>query len=256
MRARELLRQVLPPIVVGLLRRAPDVPDRGLYRSLVRYQPRFSPWFGDPAFVAAYESARSVTLKDPEGAWVLWSLARQCARLGGGDFIEAGVFRGGSAMLIWDAMRPAPEGGRLHLFASFAGLPAPGIRDLLHEGDMSETSVDEVARLFDDPRVVIHPGWIPATFGESGVSSVAFAHVDVDLERSVLDSAAFIYSHLRPGGVIVFDDYGLPCCPGARAAVDEFFRDLPETPLVLSTGQAVVFRLPQAAPSLRQAGGR
>jgi O-methyltransferase len=244
MRTRELLRQILPPVVVGLFRRAPDLPDKALYRSSVRYQPRFSPWFGHPPFVAAFEAAQALTLKDPEGAWILWSLARQCARLGGGDFVETGVLRGGSAMLIWDAMQSWLNGRRLHLFDSFAGLPAPGIRDLLHEGDMSDTSVDEVARLFEDPRVVIHPGWIPATFDGSGISSIAFAHVDVDLERSVLDSTEFIYPRLRSGGVIVFDDYGLPCCPGARAAVDEFFRDLPETPLVLPTGQAVVVRLP------------
>ena len=31
-------------------------------------------------------------------------------------------------------------------------------------------------------------------------------------------------------------------CPGARAAVDEFFAGKPEVPLVLRTGQAVVFR--------------
>jgi O-methyltransferase len=244
MRPKELLKQLLPPVLAGLFRRAPDLPDKSLYRASVRYQPRFSPWFGDPAFLAAFKAAQPVTLKDPEGAWILWSLARQCARLSGGDFLETGVFRGGSAMLIWDAMRSAAEGRRLHLFDSFAGLPAPGVRDLLHEGDMSDTSVDAVAQLFDDPLVVIHPGWIPETFDGTEIASIAFAHVDVDLERSVLDSTEFVYPRLRPGGVIVFDDYGLPCCPGARAAVDEFFRDLPESPLVLSTGQAVIVRLP------------
>jgi O-methyltransferase len=31
-------------------------------------------------------------------------------------------------------------------------------------------------------------------------------------------------------------------CPGARQAVDEYFAARPEVPLVLPTGQAVVFR--------------
>lgn len=245
MRPQEVLKQILPPIVVAFLRRAPNLPDGGLYRSWLRHERRFSPWFGDPSFVSAYESARPVTMIDVERAWILWSLVQQCVRLGGGDFVEAGVFRGGSALLIWHSMRSGSEGRRLHLFDSFAGLPAPGSRDQLHEGDMSGTSVDRVARLFDDSRVVIHAGWIPATFDGSEVSSIAFAHVDLDLERSILDACEFIYPRLRPGGVIVFDDYGLTCCPGARAAVDEFFRHLPETPLVLPTGQAVIFRLPR-----------
>lgn len=244
MRPREVLKRFLPPILVESLRRAPDLPDGALYRSWLRYERRFSPWFGDPAFVAAYESVRPDTMIDVERAWILWSLARQCVRLDDGDFVEAGVFRGGSALLIWQAMRPGSDSRRLHLFDSFAGLPAPGPRDRLEEGRMSDTSVDRVAGLFDDPRVVIHPGWIPATFEGSGVLSIAFAHVDLDLERSMLDACEFIYPRLRPGGVIVFDDYGQACCPGARVAVDDFFRRLPETPLVLPTGQAVVFRLP------------
>lgn len=49
---------------------------------------------------------------------------------------------------------------------------------------------------------------------------------------------------LVPGGVIVFDDYGLESCYGARVAVDAFFAGRPETPLCLPTGQAVVVRGP------------
>lgn len=45
---------------------------------------------------------------------------------------------------------------------------------------------------------------------------------------------------------MVFDDYGFPTCPGARKAVDEFFADKRETPIVLPTGQAVAIRNVQA----------
>jgi len=43
-------------------------------------------------------------------------------------------------------------------------------------------------------------------------------------------------------GGFFFDDYGFPTCPGARQAVDEFFADKPEVPLVLPTGQAIVIK--------------
>ena len=42
---------------------------------------------------------------------------------------------------------------------------------------------------------------------------------------------------------MIFDDYGFPSCPGARQAIDEYFMDKPEKPLILATGQAVVFKL-------------
>ena len=46
-----------------------------------------------------------------------------------------------------------------------------------------------------------------------------------------------------PGGMIVFDDYGFPSCPGARRAVDEAFANRPEVPICLPTGQALVVKL-------------
>ncbi len=41
---------------------------------------------------------------------------------------------------------------------------------------------------------------------------------------------------------MVFDDYGFPTCPGARQAVDEFFEGTKSVPLVIPTGQAIVFK--------------
>lgn len=45
------------------------------------------------------------------------------------------------------------------------------------------------------------------------------------------------------GGVMVFDDYGFPSCPGAKKAVDEFFKSKIETPIYLPTGQCLVFKV-------------
>jgi len=56
------------------------------------------------------------------------------------------------------------------------------------------------------------------------------------------DSLAFVWPRLSRGGMIVFDDYGNPMCPGARKAIDTFFADKPEIPLCLPSGQALVFR--------------
>jgi len=83
---------------------------------------------------------------------------------------------------------------------------------------------------------------MPATFAEREKARIAFAHVDVDIYRSVLDCCEFIYPRLVQGGFMLFDDYGFASCPGARRAVDEFFLDAPETPIVLGTGQAFVIK--------------
>ncbi|MEO7027644.1 MAG: TylF/MycF/NovP-related O-methyltransferase, partial [Caulobacteraceae bacterium] len=91
------------------------------------------------------------------------------------------------------------------------------------------------------------PGWIPASFAGLEATRYCFAHIDLDLHDSIRDALAYLYPRMTAGGAIVFDDYGFAACPGARRAVDAFFADKPEQPLALTTGQAVVMRLPEVA---------
>lgn len=134
----------------------------------------------------------------------------------------------------------------LRLFDTFEGMPATDAsRDLHTAGDFADTSEEEVRALFaerDD--VDIRKGYVPATFAGLDNDAICFAHIDLDVYRSIIDACEFVYPRLSPGGIIVFDDYGFPSCPGARQAVDEFFTDKPEVPLSLASGQAIVHRLP------------
>jgi O-methyltransferase len=83
---------------------------------------------------------------------------------------------------------------------------------------------------------------LPDTFSGLESHCIAFAHIDVDIYRSVIDSIKFIWPRLSPGGFVVFYDYGFPSCPGALRAVDEFFAQTPAHPFCLHTGQALVFK--------------
>ena len=161
-----------------------------------------------------------------------------------GEFWECGVYRGGTAVMLAEMLtRHEGQASRLHLFDTFAGMPdTDPDRDFHVRGEFADTSEAAVrGRVGDQRGVVFHPGLIPQTFEGLETRRVAFAHVDVDIYRSVVDCCEFLMPRMVPGGFVVFDDYGFPSCPGARQAVDEFFRDRPERPLVLSTGQAVVF---------------
>ena len=214
------------------------IPDAGFYR------PLFSPWYGYGEFAEYLKLAEPYTLVSPERLYVLCSLAKNAARMQG-DFWECGVYKGGTArMLAAFLRRNAGPGVRLHLFDTFAGMPPTdrGV-DFHREGDFSDASLEAVrCAVGDDERVEFHPGWIPESFRNLPETPIAMAHVDVDIYRSVRDCCEFIYPRLQPGGVMVFDDYGFPTCPGARKAVDEFFAGKPEFPIVLGTGQALVIR--------------
>jgi len=130
------------------------------------------------------------------------------------------------------------------LFDTFEGMPETDpTLDFHRRGDFEDTSLASVMGFVGDHKYIsYHKGTIPETFVGLEDSMITFAHIDVDIFKSVKDCCEFIYPKMRiAGGVIVFDDYGFPSCPGALLAVDQFFVDKKHIPLVLQTGQAVVF---------------
>lgn len=217
---------------------AAAIPDAAFYR------PRFSPWLGYGGFDQVMAQVAPHSLVSPDRVWILRTLAQQALALPG-ELWECGVYKGGTAIMLAALLADAP-GKRLRLFDTFAGMPATDPdRDLHRQGDFSDNDLESVRRrVGDDPRIHYHAGRIPETFDGLDEAPIALAHVDVDIHQSVTDCCTFIYPRLCAGGFMVFDDYGFASCPGARSAVDAFFADKPERPLVLPTGQAVVFKIP------------
>ena len=209
------------------------------------YDPVFSPWKGYSDFQRSCQLASSKSLVSNDRLYVLYALAKQCLNIVG-EYWECGVYKGGTALLLSDLIKSSNAKKKLRLFDTFEGMPTTNPdKDLFHnKGDFSDTSIEAISGLFEKTdNVELHAGYIPDTFKNLDESKIAFAHVDVDIYKSVLDCCNFIYPRLQNGGVIVFDDYGFPSCPGARQAVDEFFKNKKEVPLVLSTGQAVVYKI-------------
>jgi O-methyltransferase len=214
-----------------------NVPDGDLYR------PLFSPWLGLGEFRRYFDRAAPRTLVSPDRCYVLYTLLRQAMHLEG-DVWECGVFRGGTAAMMASLLKDQCPTKRLYLFDTFEGMPETDAdRDLHNAGDFSETSLESVAAFVGNGDLcVFRKGFIPDTFVGLESAQVAFAHIDVDIYKSIMDCLNFIWPRLSQGGFIVFDDYGFPTCPGARAAVDEFFHAKDFRPLCLPTGQALVFK--------------
>lgn len=219
-----------------------NIPDKEFYA------PLFSPWLGYGEFAKYYEIAQPYTLVSPDRIHVLLSLAQQSLNREGA-WLEAGVYKGGTAMLLARLLQENGFPAVLHLFDTFEGMPETDKNiDIHRKGDFRDTDLSSVKARVDaitgkEDAVRFYPGFLPATFEGCGIDTVSFAHVDVDIYQSVLDCCIYLYPKMVRGGVLLFDDYGFPSCPGARKAVDEFFDDKPEVPLVLPTGQAMVVKL-------------
>ena len=207
------------------------------------YTPLFSPWLGYGQFQDSLDRVKHHTLVSADRCYVLYTLASQALSLEG-DIWECGVYKGGTAILFAELIASTQQAkSKLHLFDTFQGMPETDPKSDLHQkGDFKDTSLSTVRkRVGREDMVCFHEGFIPDSFTGLEESQISFAHIDVDIYQSVLDCCEFIMQRLVHGGFIVFDDYGFPTCPGARKAVDEFFRERQEKPLVLPTGQAIVF---------------
>src|SRR6185503_13560291 len=97
--------------------------DPSLYTERAPYAyTTYSPWFDDP-FTVCYRSIRDHTAVTEDRCYILGQLGRQCTYLPG-DFAEAGVYKGGTACLLAQVMAERSAAKRLHLFDTFAGMPA------------------------------------------------------------------------------------------------------------------------------------
>ena len=135
-----------------------------------------------------------------------------------GCLVEVGVYRGGSAILLYDIA--LHQGRTLHLFDTFAGMPFADEGDTHPVGDFG--GVDLMALRKAMPEAMFHVGTFPNTMPDD-LKDIAFAHVDCDQYRSTLACIDRLWPLMVVNGVMWFDDFAT--VPAARRAVLERFSE-------------------------------
>jgi len=151
-----------------------------------------------------------------------------------GDYIETGVWRGGSSIFARAVLRSLNEGGRMsYVCDSFKGLP-PGEKNLIPSDrnwnmrPYLEVADEEVAKNFReagalDPNVVFAKGFFNETMPPlaSRIKRLAVMRLDGDMYESTVDVLYHLYDKLSVGGYVILDDWtGFP----AKKACEDFFR--------------------------------
>ncbi len=207
---------------------------------LARLELAFLAGHKEPDVLARIRTARRgrESLLSGNEAFTLYSLARAQAALGG-EMAEVGVYQGCSARIISEAS----GGATLHLFDTFAGLPAPDAdeHDRMRQGHYAASLGSVQAYLADREDVAFYPGLFPKTAAPIADRKFSFVHLDVDLKSSTLGCLAFFYERMLPGGVILTHDYSY--LDGVRAAFTEFLADKRERAIELPTSQAMLVKL-------------
>lgn len=197
---------------------------------------------------AAFESFRAVTHYDTQAfRWRIEPLARPATLLTKtqldlieeavkvleerkvpGDFIEAGVWRGGAIILMRGLLNAYNVTGRQVIAAdSFAGIPK-NVRALNDPVDAWSdrwiASLDDVrgniARfgLLDD-KVEFLVGFFADTLHKLKDRRFALIRLDSDSYESVETSLIYLYPLLNTGGILIIDDWHLVGC---RQAVMDY----------------------------------
>lgn len=142
-----------------------------------------------------------------------------------GDFIETGVWRGGTIIFMRGFLAAHKIENRLVWGAdSFEGVPPPSYEED-KELDLSASlypvlavSLERVKELFSrynllDDQVKFLKGWFKDTLNNAPISRLSLLRLDGDLYESTMDALTALYDKVTPGGFIIVDDYGSchPC---------------------------------------------
>lgn len=201
-------------------------------------------WEDEAVFNNFYKNITSNTVVDKKRCFMLFQLINQSLTLDG-DIAEIGVYRGGTAKLFAQIIESKKINKDINLFDTFDGMPETlKDKDFHKKGDFSTTSLEEVSKYLNSHKQIkYYKGIFPQTSAPIKDKVFSFIHIDVDIYKSVLDCCEFFYSRMSKGGIMIFDDYGFVSCPGAKSAVDEFFKNKIEFPIYLPTGQCLVVKI-------------
>ena len=162
-----------------------------------------------------------------------------------GDFIETGVWRGGTCIFMRGLLKAYgdPPDRLVFVADSFQGLPpadsaeypedAPFVLNPTAEGASRKGALvpsllaipqSEVQRNFElynllDERVRFLPGWFKDTLPTIRDRTWSVVRLDGDFYESTMDGLTNLYPKLSVGGFLIIDDYSIPAC---RQAVEDY----------------------------------
>lgn len=150
-----------------------------------------------------------------------------------GDFIETGVWRGGTCIFLRAILKAyGVTDRRVWVADSFQGMPRADATT--HEGDRElatdqynaflATDLPTVRGNFErygllDEQVSFLPGWFKDTLPTAPIDRLSVLRLDSDLYESTWDTLVHLYPKLSPGGFVIVDDYHIPVC---REAVHDW----------------------------------
>jgi O-methyltransferase len=162
-----------------------------------------------------------------------------------GDFVECGVWKGGSAMVIALALIEMGQTNRaIYLYDTFEGMPCPTTEDYMVLNSTAQSKLEweknnkidhndwcfspksEVKRNllstgFPEEKLIFVKGKVETTIPLTMPSKISLLRLDTDWYESTKHELIHLYPILEKNGVLILDDYGY--WAGVKKAADEYF---------------------------------
>lgn len=146
-----------------------------------------------------------------------------------GDVAELGCYRGGSTILLANAL---PD-KQVHAFDTLNGLYNLGPEDRLRRSEkdrghavgdfaLRASAREAVKRRLERKGIRFYQGPFSKTKRAVAGIRFSFVHFDGDTYLSARECLQFFFPRLAPGGKMLIDDYAWPATPGVAKAVDQF----------------------------------
>jgi len=160
-----------------------------------------------------------------------------------GDFVECGVWRGGSCMIMAAALMELGDLSRkIYLYDTYTGMSEPTEKDICCDNvpasenwhkyqredhntwcyaSLEDVKNNILSTGYPEENIVFVKGKVEETIPAIIPPKIALLRLDTDWYESTYHELVHLYPLLVQNGVLIIDDYGF--WQGAKQAVDEYF---------------------------------
>lgn len=202
----------------------------------------------DQEFCMLYEQCKDYTMTSVERMYSLYQSVEYIFKNNiAGDFVECGVWKGGSSLLIALMLKQYGMINRkLYLYDTFEGMSEPSELDKTISGQSAKellnkekkedassvwcySSIDEVKKNlfstgFPIENIVFIKGKVEDTLKQNLPGNLSLLRLDTDWYQSTKTELELLYPLLQKKGILIIDDFGH--WDGAKRAVIEYFEKI------------------------------
>jgi O-methyltransferase len=183
---------------------------------------------GRERFLSLYESINYIFINNIEG-----------------DFVECGVYKGGSSMMMASLIKKTSSKKKLWMYDTFKGMTPPDENDVDLKGVSAKKFLETKKKIENDDDIWAYSSleYVKKNIRRTGINEdqceyiagpventlkvhrpkkISLLRLDTDFYSSTKFELDYLYSILSKNGIIIIDDYGH--WRGCKKAVDDFFK--------------------------------